>query len=364
MRLGLKRSPNRPSRRPWAATIVVAGSAALSALYFAAWVWSAGYLPQASANLALALVSGFVAAALDSLKPDLMQAAGAHWQAKQRLASLGAGTLALLLALVSMWAIDGTLLKLRADGTGGAADTIATHTRTTERLEEAQAELVRLGAIRSIKEIAAAMGLVTIDVGVLRRTNHCAAGQITREDSRTACEPLMRLHEEMARASRREELERVAREASAWLDAHPRPAAADPQLEMWSKVAGASETQLGLAIAVLVGLALELVSLFGPSLLERRNPPVPVAPPPVITAPSVAAPLARRPVPAGRCLSEREALADLLQHLASGERPYVAECAARWQVNRGEASKRLSDWERQGLVGSLRQGKLKLILPV
>ena len=269
-----------PAPTATAARIVVLGSALLSAAYYSSWVWQAGYVPSLAASALLTGAVGLVAASLDSLKPRFVMHAIAAWRSGYRLASLGPAGLALLLALVSMWAIDGMLLKLRFDGTGTAASTIAIYDRTAKTLAHAEDALARLGASRSAKEVTAAMDNVAIDAAVLRRTNQCAPDQISRDESRRACEPMLRLREELAKARRREELEQIAGTARGWLDANPRPVSADPQLEVWSRILGLSEKHIGLILAMIVGFALELVALFGPGILDRESDAKAAAPAP------------------------------------------------------------------------------------
>lgn len=282
-----------PNRTPLPALVVIAGSCALSALYYSQLVWTAAYLPWWQANLALAIAAGLLTAALDALKPMFMKATVHHWHDKRRAFSLATAALALLLAVVSMWAIDGQLLKLRSDGTNPTANALSAHSRKEAELHKAEADLKNLGPSRPVGEVSAAMGKVRIDLDIFRRTGQCT--DITKDESRKACEPLLTLREEMARANRRLELEQAITSARTWLDANPKPASADPQIDTYSKITGLSDAFIALLITATLGLALELVSLFGPVLLERRIPAPPVPPPTTLPVPIDITPVAIQP---------------------------------------------------------------------
>ena len=252
---------------PLPALIVIAGSCLLSALYYSTFVYAAGYSTNWKTNLAMAVLAGIIAAALDALKPRLFGVASQHWRNQRKRMAIAPAMLAFLLAVISMIAIDGMLLKLRVDGTSSTTHTISQWERTSASLRKAEAELKALAPSRPVAEISAAMGKVRIDIDTLRRTNHCQPDQVTREDSRKACLPLMELHQEQARANRKERLEQTIMTATAWLDANPRPASADPQIELYAKLTGQPEGSVALVMVLLVGLALELCALFGPALL-------------------------------------------------------------------------------------------------
>ncbi|MEQ1696163.1 MAG: hypothetical protein ABL901_10040 [Hyphomicrobiaceae bacterium] len=289
-----------PTRTPLPALVVIAGSCGLSAVYYAQLVWSAAYLPWFGANVGLAVAAGLLTAALDALKPLFMKASLHHWRNSRWGFSGATALLALLLALVSMWAIDGVLMRIRSDGTNPAANALSAHTRKDTELRKAETDLKALGPSRPVAEIAAAMGKAPINLDVFRRTGQCT--DITKEESRTACLPLLTLREEMARANKRLELEQTIGTTRAWLDANPKPASADPQIDTYAKLTGTSDAFIALLITATLGLALELVSLFGPVLLELREEhrpspsvPAPRAEPIDITPVEVKAPAAVAP---------------------------------------------------------------------
>lgn len=275
-----------PTRFPLAARVVIIGSAMMSCTYYGLWLWNAAYLPWWQANLALAIAAGVLTAALDMLKPLFLTVAQLRWQAKHRLASIAPAAMALLLALVSMWAVDGLLLKLRADSSTAPANAITQWDRKTATLRKSEADLKALAPSRPVAEISAAMGKVPINLDVFRRTGQCT--DITKPESQQACAPLLDLRAEMARANRKEQLEQEIRTTTTWLDANQRPASADPQLATYAALTGTSESFVALVVALTVGLALELVSLFGPVLLTV--PPAKEAPTPATLEPVAVAP--------------------------------------------------------------------------
>lgn len=257
-----------PSARLIAVQLVCVGSASLSAFYYATW---APNLPTATGLAAFAF-------ALDLVKPQLFTAAAVAARERRVGSCLIAGSLASLLMVVSMIAVDGMMLKLRTDSSGGKAHVQTAWDRAEAAYKQAAAELATIGQVKPVASLEAELES-SVPVNVWRRTARCT--DVTQAASRTACEPALRIMQQIAQSRRVAVLEKQRDDAKQVLDTTQRPAAADPQVEVMSKAFkrwDVSEATILLALTWLAGLAVELVSCFGPALLssgrkeEREQP--------------------------------------------------------------------------------------------
>lgn len=235
--------------------IVCVGSASLSAAYYATWA------PDLAVTIALAAF----AFALDLVKPAMFSVATEAIADKRWSSALVGGCLACLLAVVSMIAVDGMLLKLRKDTSGGRTHSQGAWDRADKAYKDAESELAAVGQVEPVAKLEAALES-SVPVGVWRRTAMCT--DVTQAGSRSACEPALRIREQIATSRRHAHLESEMREARKVLDTVTRPSAADPQLEVMSQAFSWDEAKLLLALTWLAGGAVELVSCLGMALLR------------------------------------------------------------------------------------------------
>lgn len=328
---------------------VCLGSAALSAAYYAG---QAPVLTLATiAGVALnpvAIGLGGLAFALDLVKPQML-ALAMGGRAVDRARRLAGGLVFVVLFVASMIAVDGMLIKLRSDWSGERGNAREVHARLVAEHKRAIAELASLTPARPVAELEAAMSAAPLDLRVWRRTAHCT--DISKEESRKVCAPVLDLRAEMARATRRAELERQAREAKAKLDVYPPPASADPQAEALAKATGLDPTAVSYALIAILGFALELVSCWGIWLLTPRPEP-----PPAVAEPA-----------SGKVDGPRAGLDRIKAEIVRAGGTFKAEnreIAALLGIAPGTASKWRAAWRAAGeLTERSEDGRLVLELP-
>lgn len=242
--------------RMLAAQAVCLGSATLAAAYYSAW----------ASSWPIFCVLAALAFALDLVKPQLFVAASHAVREKRYAAACTSWVVGALIAIVSMIAVDGMMLKLRGDSADDKTNTMSTYDRADGSFQKAKAELEALGAIEPKATLEAKLqGSVPVDVW--KRTRQCT--EVSQPDSRKACEPAFALRELIGKAERRQVLERELKVAMEKLDAIRRPSSADPQIDAMAKVSGLDHSVIMLILTWLAGLAFELVSCLAPWLLTR-----------------------------------------------------------------------------------------------
>lgn len=268
---------------------------------------------------------------------------------KQRLV---AGAAAALLLSVSITAMASHILEAQrakaADESGSRGD----YDRTKAAYDKAAAEFQSLGTPRPVAVIQAEVQSTTIDMTMWRRSNQCA--DITRDDTKAACAPILKLYKERGAAARKLELEPEVKSLRAKLAAISRP-----------EEASTSETTVALWWAWIMGIAVVFVATFGTVIFARVDRDSPAATPAAaLPAPAVAPAHALQPVTVGGRdpVSKEQALADLQRLLAHGTViSSQDELVARWRVRKGTVSRWISDWESQGLVARSTDGRCKQI---
>lgn len=102
------------------------------------------------------------------------------------------------------------LQRLQADERGKVSRSYdskaSARDRAAAELAALEAELAPLAAQRSEPEVRAAMDAAPVPAAVFRRSNQCT--EVTQDDTRQACQPILTLRVEMARAIRAGELRR------------------------------------------------------------------------------------------------------------------------------------------------------------
>jgi hypothetical protein len=242
----------------------------MSAAYYATW----------APNFHTACALAAFAACVDLVKPQLFAQAADAWRGRRWGTLIGASFLACLLAFISMIAVDGLMLKLRTDTSGGLTHVQSTWDRAESAYKGAVSELASIGKVEPIAKLEAELA-GSVPVAVWTRTAKCT--DITKTASREACEPALRIMQQIATAQRVATLEQQRDQAKKVLDTTQRPAAADPQVEALSRALkgyGVNETIILLALTWLVGLAVELVSCFGIALLSSGRDEAESAPEP------------------------------------------------------------------------------------
>ncbi|PPD06302.1 MAG: hypothetical protein CTY28_14565 [Hyphomicrobium sp.] len=355
-------APPLPARA--AVETVRVGSAGLSASYYA--MLGLTVHPLAAVGL------GLIAGAADYIKSNAL---GTVIDGPGVMRRLIAVPLFLVLFVASMIAVDGVLLKLRDALVSGPANTISDHDRATAAHKAAVDEIARLGTVRTPDAIRADMDAAPVSRTVFRRTNDCT--DITKEESFTACKPILNLRQEMASAIRKRELEAARDKAAARIETlGPRPSSADPQAEAVANAAGVSVSTAAWILIAIVGFAIELAACFGMYVLSapaRRNTVAAGAPTkndtaqaslviekwdaPAPTPPTGGGKTRKaklKPAPASNVLAFPHPVVSALQS-AGGTVASNQQLATLMGVTEGEASKRVE--EVRHLLDLRREGK-------
>lgn len=360
--------PTTPHRPPIAQAVALEtvrlGSAGLSASYYA----MLGLIvhPAAAAGL------GVIAFALDYTKAPVMRAAAEGPGIARRIAAAAVFT---ALFLASMIAVDGTLMKLRSEWSGGRQNTMSEYDRAEAAYTAAEAELVSLGSVRTPEAVKASMEAAPVKRNVFVRTKECT--DITVPESFNECSPILKLRQEMAGAIRKVELEQTRDAAKATLDNTERPTAADPQADVMAKALepyGLSAALVAYLMVSVVGFAIELVACFGMWILGHRRT---VAIRTVVQSekPSNGGPdkprrtvrkaAIRTVVQSGTVVpfDKDRARADLMARLARSEViPSQDALAATWNRPKTTVSDWLRAWEAEGVIPARRAaGRRKML---
>lgn len=296
---------------------------------------------------AIALALSQARAAWVAFKPGAL--------ARQR--SIAAPIAGLLLA-VSVTALALTLLEAQRNKFGDEGGQRTAYDDAKGEYDRATAELKALGTPRPVSVIQNEVRSFPIDMRIWRRSKECS--DISREDTRAACEPILALYKERGAAARKTELEQKLPTLKAKLDAQPRPA--EPT---WVEEWAAS----GWAWAF--GLAAVLIATFGAPLFAEPVRSKTATQPRKPSQPSEQSDFCAEDVeevrqlgiggkPAkgnwgngcsNRALSKAEALLDITRRLACGETiPSQETLADAWGVHPGTASKWLKQWRAEGCV--------------
>ena len=264
-------------RRPWTVQhgcvqVIMLISALMSATYYVL----ALVLPMRS-NLPIAAVvvigaiTALLAIALDILKPSMVALTAENCKHRKWFSVLFGGLLAAMLILVSGWAVDGLLLMFRGWAISEPARQTTAYTIKEAALRAADAEIQTIGQTRTARQIEVDMAKVVIDPSVLRRTNYCDAAQITKDESRVACQPLVQLKTEMQQTLRKSDLQMNAETMRRWLVENPKPSSPDLQIELTSKFLGWQESTVALLRWSILGAVIEVSLVVVPALLASRK---------------------------------------------------------------------------------------------
>lgn len=337
-------------------------SASLSAIYYASQApsFTLAFAGLSFAPMALGL--GGTAFALDLVKPEMLRIATAkgHTSAQRAAAAL----LFAVLALASMVAVDGLLMRFRSDWAAGRGNAIQAHKDASAEVRRLEAELAALGITRPVDTIQADVQAARIDQVIWKRSKQCS--DVTAPESKDACQPILELYKERGAAARKAEIEPQLASARAKLATIEPPKAADPQAEALARLFGLSPEVIAYLMVAIIGLALELTACLGvwlmsaPSVapLARLAPAgckVPNAPASKVAGPiagldRLAREIAER---GGQIAAENADLARLL-----GVSP---SCASKWRKAWRDAGEIIESRRDGLLVLSLGRRRLKLI---
>lgn len=323
----------------------MAASATLSAAYYATQAPAIALSILGWTVNPVAVGLGATAFALDLLKPEMLRLAGTAGAGAAR--RVIAGAVFGVLFIASMIAVDGMLMKLRSEWSGARLSTIGEYDRAEAEYNTAESELAKLKAVRSIADVKASMDAAPVPRNVFVRTKECT--DVTRDDSFSACKPILDLRQEMAQAIRKRELEGKRDTAKAKLDATQRPVAADPQAAALAKASGLDESVISYALVAVIGFAVELVACLGLWLMAGKprvqDDDVPVTAPPT---------------------AEQRALEWVLGEMAkSGGKLTVLNSAVakRFNVDPGTVTRWRQRWIEDGKITEKRSGR-QIILAV
>jgi heme/copper-type cytochrome/quinol oxidase subunit 3 len=208
--------------------------------------------------------------------------------ARQRIV---AGIAAALLLSISITAMASHILEAQRAKVADEGGARGRYDRARSAYDKAAGELASLGAPRPVAVIQAEVQTTRIDMAVWRRSNQCA--DISRDDTKAACEPILKLYKERGAAARKAELEPEVARLRGELAKLERP-----------EEASASESAVSGIWAWIMGLGVVFVATFGTVIFARVEavkpatandngtgasrpaspPPPPAKPHPVITA--------------------------------------------------------------------------------
>lgn len=167
-----------------------------------------------------------------------------------------AGAAAALLLVVSVTAMASHILEAQRAKVADEGGARGAYDRAEAAYQTAAAELTALGNPRPVSVIQDEVRSYPIDMRVWRRSSQCE--DISREDTRTACEPILALYKERGAAARKTELEPEVARLRDELASLPRPEAVT-----------AEEAAIGGWWAWIMGAAVVFVATFGSVIFAR-----------------------------------------------------------------------------------------------
>jgi hypothetical protein len=256
------------SARLPAVQVLTVASASLSAIYYSSQsptfaVEILGYvLNPAAIGLAI------TAFALDLVKPEMMRVAGSAGYGFLRRSC--ATFIFAVLFVASMIAVDGVMARLRSDWAAGRGNAISAYADAKKIVAELEREIELLKNPRPVKVIQAEVEAMKIDMAIWRRSAQCS--DISRDDTKEACAPVLELYKERGAAARKAELDPQLTAARTRLMGIEPPKAADPQAEAIAKASGLTETTVSYLMIAILGLAIETVTCFGIWIFQSPKP--------------------------------------------------------------------------------------------
>jgi DNA-binding CsgD family transcriptional regulator len=251
---------------------------------------------------------------------------------------LVAGFAALLLLAISITAMASHILEAQRAKVADDGGSRGRYDRAKAAYDKADAELTNLGNPRAVSVIQAEVAATKIDMGVWRRSQQCS--DVTREDTRSACEPVLALYKERGAAARKAELGPEVSRLRDELASLTRP-----------EETSISEATVSLYWAWIMGVGVVFVATFGSVIFATATP-------------SIAEPKADVGVPVSKAAltfekpltpDEIEELRRLI--LGAGRPLSNQEIARQLSISPSEASKRVSEAVRLGVLHRRRAGR-------
>jgi hypothetical protein len=267
-----------------------------------------------------------------------------------------AGFAAALLVSISITALASHVLDAQRAKGGRETAASQSYSRAKAAHDKVVAEMQSLGETRPVSVIQAEIASAQIDMVVWRRSAQCS--DISREDTKKLCGPILTLYKERGAAARKLELEPEVAHLREQLSSMTPPVEAKT----------ASEEAMSMWWAWIMGLGVVYLATFGSviyanevTVTERELPNLPPPPSAKIVEDD-------SPPSGGECRpkTREEALADLRQLLKAGHSPPSQEwLRARWQVgSKGTVSKWLRLWEDTAQMPGSRmvEGRCKTVV--
>lgn len=191
------------------------------------------------------LVLAAVAVSLSQARAAWLALMPGPW--RQRIV---AGVAGLLLLAVSVTAMATHILEAERAKIGAEGGQFGSYERSLADYEAKKKELDTLSAVRPIDALKGAMEAAPVPRNVFRRTNECT--DVTRDDSFTACKPILDLRQEMGLAIRKRQLEPEVSALKLALDGQAKP-----------EVASTVEVAVAWWWGWLMGFAVVFIATFG-----------------------------------------------------------------------------------------------------
>jgi hypothetical protein len=191
------------------------------------------------------LVLAAVAVSLSQARAAWLALMPGPW--RQRIV---AGVAGLLLLAVSVTAMATHILEAERAKIGAEGGQFGSYERSLADYEAKKKELDTLSAVRPIDALKGAMEAAPVPRNVFRRTKECT--DVTRDDSFTACKPILDLRQEMGLAIRKRQLEPEVSALKLALDGQAKP-----------EVASTAEVAVAWWWGWLMGVAVVSIATFG-----------------------------------------------------------------------------------------------------
>jgi hypothetical protein len=174
----------------------------------------------------------------------------------------------------SMASAAGFALSSRGEALADRAAEAATRHGWEAKVERAETQLNTLGKHRPADVIKAELASAAVPLHIWRRSRQCL--DLTLEESRLACAPVLGLRKELAAAEAAERLEaQLVAGRTQLATASVADSVADPQASALARLTGADEDTIRTGIALLLAGLIEVGSALGFALVSvatARNP--------------------------------------------------------------------------------------------
>lgn len=213
----------------------------------------------------IAIGLALTAFALDTVKPEMARIVGDHAAGAVRRSA--AGLVFAILFLASMLAVDGFLVKLRSDWAATRGQAVSAYADARTAVTGLEAEFAKVASARTTQQVRTAMEKTHVHARTFINTRQCT--QLTDDDDRRACRPILDLREEMAAAIRKADIEIKLTDARMKLGLLAAPKSADPQADALASWSGAKVDVVAYIMVAILGFAVEVVACLGVWIIQR-----------------------------------------------------------------------------------------------